>query len=167
MKKIVSRYISLLQIYFVTVFNVNFAQSIHNPHHWSSNQTVYSDFTLRWLLFEIIKALKLIKSIQTVNSWSKCNYKIGFVLIPMLGWSSPFHGYNSVPIIGQISWSDCTPPPPFTQTGTLALYFRTDLSKYHLNFNFHCISAPTHLGKGLDPTKRSKCPFELGQFVSK
>ena len=30
------------------------------------------------------------------------------------------------------------------------------------NFNFHCISTPNHPGKGSDPPKTSKWPFELG-----
>ena len=38
-----------------------------------------------------------------------------------------------------------------------------------MNFHFHCISAPNHPGKGLDPPKPkpSKCPFDLGKFFSK
>ena len=37
----------------------------------------------------------------------------------------------------------------------------------HLNFTFHCISAPNHPGTGSDPPNTSLCPFELGQFFSK
>ena len=45
-----------------------------------------------------------------------------------------------------------TPPlPPLHSNGhSGALYFRADLSKCHLNFNFHCRSTPNHPGKGSD-----------------
>ena len=42
-----------------------------------------------------------------------------------------------------------------------ALYFRTDLSKCHLNFNFHCISAPNHPGKGSDPPNQANAPLNM------
>ena len=59
-------------------------------------------------------------------------------------------------------------PPPLHSNGHPgALYFRADFSKCHLNFNVHCISAPNHPGKGSDPPKTSKCPFQLGHFFSK
>ena len=51
------------------------------------------------------------------------------------------------------------PPPPHSNRHSGALYFRTDLSKCHLNFNFHCISAPNHTGKGSDSPKNKQMPI--------
>ena len=79
------------------------------------------------------------------------------------------------------------PPPPRTQTGTLGHFFpgrfeqdcqitvlgannchkeswqalNPFLTKENaqLNFNFHCISAPNHPGKGLDPPKIKQMPI--------
>ena len=56
--------------------------------------------------------------------------------------------------------SDCT-PPLHSNGHSGALYFRTDLSKCHLNFNFHCISAPNHPGKGSDPPNQANAPLNM------
>ena len=75
-------------------------------------------------------------------------------------------------LFGHCPNSDCTPPPPSLKR---ALYFRTNLSKCHLNVNFHCISAPNHPGKGsdhpnqanaplnMDNSSQNKCPKPFGQ----
>ena len=53
-------------------------------------------------------------------------------------------------------------PPPLHSNGhSGALYFRTDLSKCHLNFNFHCTSAPNHPGKGSDPPNQANAPLNM------
>ena len=46
------------------------------------------------------------------------------------------------------------PSPRCTQTGTLGHFVSEK-------------SAPNYPGKGLDPPKSSKCPFDLGKFLSK
>ena len=85
---------------------------------------------------------------------------------------------NGITYLGKPHWESCrvysgiaqiaiAPPALHSNGHSGALYFRADLSKCHLNFNFHCISAPNHPGKGSDPPKIRKCPFEHGQFFSK
>ena len=65
-------------------------------------------------------------------------------------------------LFGHCPNSDCPPPPPLHSNGHCgALYFRTDLSKCHLNFNFHCISAPNHPGKGSDPPNQANAPLNM------
>ena len=89
------------------------------------------------------------------------------------------------PLFGHCPNSNC-PPPPRTQKGTLGHFFSgrferlcqiTVLRVYkchkeswqalnplltkgnaQLNFNFHCISAPNHPGRGLDPPKIKQMP---------
>ena len=59
-------------------------------------------------------------------------------------------------------------PPPLHSNGhSGALYFRTDLSKCHLNFNFHCISAPNHPGKGSDPPNQANAPLNMDNSSQK
>ena len=63
-------------------------------------------------------------------------------------------------LFGHCPNSDCT-PPLHSNGHSGALYFRTDLSKCHLNFNFHCISAPNHPGKGSDPPNQANAPLNM------
>ena len=63
-------------------------------------------------------------------------------------------------LFGHCPNSDCT-PPLHSNGHSGALYFRTDLSKCHLNFNFHCISAPNHPGKGSDPLNQANAPLNM------
>merc|ERR550532_284372 len=97
------------------------------------------------------------------------------------------------PLFGHCPKSDYTPPPALKRAlwGTFfpgrfeqicqitvltvhnctaswqALTSSLTQANAHFNFNFHCISAPNHPGKGSDPPKSRKCPFELGKFFSK
>ena len=61
-----------------------------------------------------------------------------------------------------------TPLHPLQSNGQAgALYFRADLSKCHLNFNFHCISAPNHPGKGSDPPNQANAPLNMDNSSQK
>ena len=64
-------------------------------------------------------------------------------------------------LFGHCPNSDCPPPPLHSNGHSGALYFWTDLSKCHLNFNFHCISAPNHPGKGSDPPNQANAPLNM------
>ena len=62
--------------------------------------------------------------------------------------------------------SNRTPRPSLKRAlwGTL---FPGRLEQMPFELHFHCISAPNHPGKGSDPPRIRKCPFEHGQFFSK
>ena len=76
-------------------------------------------------------------------------------------WEAPPNSLH--PLFGHCPNSDRTlPSPPLHSNGhSGALYFRADLSKCHLNSNFHCISAPNRPGKGSDPPNQANAPLNM------
>ena len=76
------------------------------------------------------------------------------------GWKKVIVAMNSIDhvimaVIFMSSWKLSWPLHPG------ALYFQADLSKYHLNINFHCIGAPNHPGKGSDPPNQANAPLNM------
>ena len=103
-------------------------------------------------------------------------YRLDILFSKMLIQNCPKHKFDCAvlreaplkklhPLLGHCPNSDCTPPYSNGYSG--ALYYQADLSKCLLNFNFHCISAPNHPGKGSDSPNQANAPLNMDNSSQK
>ena len=134
--------------------------------YFKSLQKWVSDFSIDWLCNCQVRGEKANKhsdksTTPSFNGRGRCLNKRWKKYKSTEGCSREYV-WNGAQVFGHCQNSDCTPPQSHTDTHSNghsgALYCLADLSKCHLNFNFHCISAPNHPGKGLDPPSIKQMP---------